>query len=81
MQLEKLKEDCEGLESWQGMLLIMEFEAKMKKRLNIHHIDYDKRNSNPINLITLCSSCHPKTNFGREKWKKLFQNFMQQESR
>ena len=35
---------------------------------SVHHIDYDKKNCNPDNLITLCKSCHQKTNFDREKW-------------
>ena len=32
------------------------------KGLCIHHIDYDKKNNDPSNLITLCRSCHSKTN-------------------
>lgn len=28
------------------------------KKLSIHHIDYNKQNCNPENLITLCNSCH-----------------------
>ena len=39
-----------------------------------HHIDYDKKNCNPTNLITLCHNCHSKTNGKRNYWKKLFQN-------
>lgn len=34
-------------------------------RLSIHHIDYDKNNCNPFNLITLCTSCNSKANFNR----------------
>lgn len=33
-----------------------------------HHIDYDKKNCNPNNLITLCHSCHAKTNHNRQHW-------------
>lgn len=29
--------------------------------LDIHHIDYDKINNIPENLVTLCRSCHAKT--------------------
>lgn len=36
--------------------------------LHIHHIDYDKENHEPSNLITLCNSCHSKTNTNRESW-------------
>lgn len=48
-------------------------KGKLKK-LSIHHIDYNKQNCNPDNLITLCQSCHAKTNFNREKWKEFFNN-------
>ena len=36
--------------------------------LHVHHIDYDKFNSNPNNLITLCNTCHSKTNYNRNFW-------------
>lgn len=29
--------------------------------LHIHHIDYNKQNNNPENLVTLCRRCHMKT--------------------
>jgi len=40
---------------------------------HVHHIDYDKKNCNPPNLITLCRTCHMKTNFNRSKWLEYFQ--------
>lgn len=40
---------------------------------DIHHIDENKKNCNPINLITLCISCHRKTYFNKNKWIKYFQ--------
>ena len=39
---------------------------------DIHHIDYNKRNCNPNNLIILCKSCHSKTNINRKYWIKFF---------
>lgn len=42
--------------------------------LSIHHIDYNKKNNNPNNLISLCRSCHQQTNFGREDWADYFQS-------
>lgn len=39
------------------------------KAHHIHHIDYNKTNCNPQNLITLCSSCHAKTNKNRDYWE------------
>lgn len=47
-------------------------ELEEGKRLQVHHIDYDKKNNNPDNLITLCSSCHCKTNFKRDNWLNYF---------
>ena len=38
----------------------------------IHHIDYDKKNCNLNNLITLCNSCHSKTNYNRNYWINYF---------
>ena len=45
-------------------------------KLHIHHIDYDKKNSIPENLIALCSSCHMKTNFNRGHFTEFYQNIM-----
>lgn len=35
----------------------------------VHHIDYDKKNNDPANLITLDKSCHTKTNYNRKFWQ------------
>jgi 5-methylcytosine-specific restriction endonuclease McrA len=40
---------------------------------NVHHIDYDKKNCNPNNLITLCRKCHTKTGHRREYWIDFFE--------
>jgi len=39
---------------------------------DVHHIDYDKHNSDKNNLVTLCRSCHMKTNFNRDVWMRFF---------
>lgn len=44
------------------------------KNLSIHHIDYDKDNSNVNNFIPLCSKHHAQTNNNRWFWKKLIKN-------
>jgi len=41
------------------------------RKLPIHHIDYNKDNCDENNLITLCNSCHSKTNHNRSLWKQL----------
>jgi len=40
----------------------------------VHHIDYNKKNSNPDNLITLCGKCHAKTNHKRKEWEEFLKN-------
>ena len=41
------------------------------KKLSIHHINYNKQNNNPDNLISLCWKCHLKTNKNRDYWIKF----------
>jgi len=47
-------------------------------RLAVHHIDYDKKNNDPLNLISLCIGHNFKVNFGRDRWTKYFQNLQKQ---
>lgn len=42
---------------------------QFKKKFPIHHIDYNKKNCSEDNLITLCKSCHHKTNKNRNYWR------------
>lgn len=48
-----------------------------KYRLMVHHIDYDKKNCDTRNLISLCRPCHTATNHSRDKWKAKYQKIMQ----
>jgi len=53
----------------------LEVELKgFNKKLDVHHIDYDKDNLDPENLTSLCRSCHIKTNGNRDYWKEYFKN-------
>ena len=47
-------------------------QEQLSQKLSIHHIDYDKKNNNMDNLISLCLSCHTKTNFNRDDWTKYY---------
>jgi hypothetical protein len=47
-------------------------QDKIKQPLVCHHIDYDKKNNIPINLILLCSKCHGMTNINRDCWENHF---------
>lgn len=49
-----------------------------KYKLHVHHIDYDKKNNKPENLISLCMSCHLQTNFGRDDWTNYFNQKVKQ---
>lgn len=48
-------------------------EEILASKLYVHHIDYNKQNCSPYNLISLCNSCHAKTNINRTHWKYFFQ--------
>jgi len=49
-------------------------QDELNYKLHCHHIDYDKDNLDPRNLISLCRGCHMKTNYNREYWIKYFNN-------
>jgi len=50
-------------------------ETECLTKLPIHHIDYNKSNLNPKNLLALCNSCHSKTNHNREYWEYYFNEY------
>ena len=39
----------------------------------VHHVDYNKKNNDPANLISLCKACHAQTNFNRNDWMEYFE--------
>lgn len=48
-------------------------ELENKEKLAVHHIDYDKKNNNPDNLLSLCRECHARTNTHRDFWIECLQ--------
>lgn len=44
--------------------------------LCLHHINYNKKDCPPKNLITLCISCNARANFNREICTDFYQNIM-----
>jgi len=42
------------------------------RKLDIHHIDYNKENCLPENLISLCLKCHLRTQGNRDFWFAYF---------
>jgi len=45
-------------------------EAECLRKLDVHHIDYNKKNIRPCNLISLCIQCHRKMNKNKKHWKR-----------
>ena len=44
----------------------------IRRKLTIHHIDYNKKNNQKINLITLCVKCNAIVNYDRLDWINYF---------
>jgi len=49
-------------------------EKECLRNLSIHHIDYNKKNNDTINLIAVCLSCNAKANKNRNYWKVFYEN-------
>ena len=57
-------------------LMCGKHREKLKRALNVHHINYDKKLSILQNCISLCDSCHMTTNFNRKHYTKFFQDLL-----
>ena len=51
-------------------------KEKLSRALSIHHINYNKKLSVPENCVSLCVSCHTKTNKNRKHWMNFFQSLL-----
>ena len=49
-----------------------------KNPLGVHHIDYDKKNCIPENLISNCRSCNFIANYNRDDWKEIYRTVIKQ---
>lgn len=47
-------------------------------KLGVHHIDYNKKNNNPKNIVTLCNNCNSEVNFNRPFWESYLKRFVVQ---
>jgi len=45
------------------------------RKLDVHHIDEDKHNLHPSNLVTLCASCHGKTRWDQGFYYQVFTKY------
>jgi predicted nucleic acid-binding Zn ribbon protein len=68
---EKLREEIRERDMFKCQLCgKTQYENNYK--LDIHHIDYNKDNCKPVNLIALCKKCHMLTNRDRIYWLNFF---------
>uniref|UniRef100_A0A6H1ZX55 Putative homing endonuclease n=2 Tax=viral metagenome TaxID=1070528 RepID=A0A6H1ZX55_9ZZZZ len=56
---------------------ICQFVKYRFEKLTIHHIDYNKKNNDELNLISLCRKCHSKTGGKRKYWQNYFKEKVQ----
>lgn len=47
--------------------------SKNPGKLNIHHINYDKKDCSPKNLITVCHECNTRANYDRDWHQDWYQ--------
>jgi hypothetical protein len=57
-------------------MLCNKHQEVLNKTLAIHHINYDPLLTIPENCITLCNSCHSKTNGNRKEWINFFHSLL-----
>ena len=54
-------------------------QEELFSKLDVHHIDYDKKNNTHENLISLCRKCHMKTNYKRQDWSVHYSNVLKKQ--
>jgi len=69
----KDKEYKEDIKYRDGHKCLNPYCSKKNNKLHIHHIDYDKKNCCPSNLITICNSCNSKANVDRDWHQTWYQ--------
>jgi hypothetical protein len=52
-------------------------EVDCGRNLDIHHIDFNKKNNSEENLISLCKRCHGNTQRDRNSWTKYYKEKME----
>ena len=78
---EDLKDSIRKRDGYQCRVCSLSQEDQGRK-LDVHHIDYDKSNCDPNNLVSLCDSCHAKTGFGKRAiWEAYFYRKIRRERR
>lgn len=74
----KLKEHVRD-EYGRKCLICDKTEDENGRKLDVHHVSYDKMdgcNGNEFKLVPLCASCHSKTNHNRKYWESYILNII-----
>ena len=72
---DKLKEEIRKRDNYECQncgMIEEEYLIVYGRKLDCHHIDYDKKNCNINNLITLCFSCNIRANNNRVYWEEYY---------
>lgn len=51
----------------------------LKRRLHIHHIDYNKYNCIDKNLITVCFKCNIRANYNKDYWYAFYNYILEEQ--
>lgn len=70
-----LKEEIRCRDKYKCVFCGLE-QVKNGRQLDCHHIDYNKRNHNRFNLVSLCRKCHMKTSYKRNRWIRIFKEYI-----
>ena len=70
MLIDRDKNKCQNLDCW-----------RTNKYLVLHHVDYNKSNCHPDNLITLCNSCNSRANGNRDYHSKFYHNLLKEQNK
>lgn len=69
---EKLKEFIRRRDNYKCMNCGVT-QKEMLRNIDVHHIDYNKKNIDTINLISLCNKCNIRANFNHKYWKNHYE--------
>ena len=47
-------------------------EEQNGRKLDVHHVGYDKENCESTSLVSLCRRCHSRVNTNRDHWRAYF---------
>ena len=47
------------------------------RELIVHHINYNKKDCETNNVISVCNSCNAKSNFNRSEWQKYYSRILE----